>query len=652
MTIKLWPKDYERKNHISKEERLLLRLAERNFQHGDFVVNVDPVGLATPSSKMGFYISPKQGLITYSICSEKLNPNLVDNLIMINNIYENKIYDTLLNSKVLISRDGNTKFLRFPYKHIYILSKDTFETIECDFETLQKLNPYACYKNLTPLSSKEKIKKLSQLKLFNNIRKPYDANFMEITELEKKAIFERLSPEYTIITKEIESCEIQSSNASLDVLDVSITGKELEYKTFYLDDYQVGLVNEIGTGHRVLLANPGAGKSVLLLSKAYKYASMNKDTKILLTCYNNNLADSYQFKKNCANFGENKNLYIMTFHKLVKKIYEECLKRRLSSNIATEDEIKECISLIKNEKINLKFNAIFIDEVQIFNPLFLELCYALYDDSPTSVFLMAGDLNQSVRIQSRRGDAPWKNINGVSLDFKGRVKYIEKNYRNSKQIGDYLNRLLCYMNLKLNEYGLINLGEYEYNSFDIKDEKSIALSAKFGIERMNITKETVDAVIEINKKYCVSYSEIAILFPYQNHSAVGYYNKEWIKKEFDHRGIPYCTICGVNDNDKRTYSKTSGVVLSTIDSSLGLDFKAVIVVGLYPYNYVFGNKMKTKISSWNVIGKMSAVEKEEIQVHMRKMYTACSRARDILYVLSDLDSNSPIEEVLKIPYKG
>mgnify|MGYP000512558637 CR=1 FL=1 len=145
-----------------------------------------------------------------------------------------------------------------------------------------------------------------------------------------------------------------------------ITGKELEYKTFFFDEYQVGVVNDMGKGHRVILANPGAGKSVLLLSKAFKYASLYKGSNVLLTCYNSNLADSYNFKRSCANFGKDIKLFIMTFHKLVKKIYEECLHSHCASNIATEEEIQKCIDMVKQGKVKLRFKAIFIDEVQIF----------------------------------------------------------------------------------------------------------------------------------------------------------------------------------------------------------------------------------------------------------------------------------------------
>jgi superfamily I DNA/RNA helicase len=99
--------------------------------------------------------------------------------------------------------------------------------------------------------------------------------------------------------------------------------------------------------------------------------------------------------------------------------------------------------------------------------------------------------------------------------------------------------------------------------------------------------------------------------------------------------------------ERKRYSETDGVVVSTIDSSLGLDFKAVIVTGLYPYNYVFGdNCYKQVISSWGTVKAMSDDDQAQVQSQMRSIYTACSRARDVLYVLSDLTKGSPMEEIL------
>ena len=100
--------------------------------------------------------------------------------------------------------------------------------------------------------------------------------------------------------------------------------------------------------------------------------------------------------------------------------------------------------------------------------------------------------------------------------------------------------------------------------------------------------------------------------------------------------------------DGRTrYSQTSGVVVSTIESSLGLDFKAVILAGLLPYNYVFPQGGNSKeINSWSGIKAMTEEEQNLVQSQMRSIYTACSRARDILYVLSDLKNGSPMEELI------
>ena len=441
----------------------MLRNADRNFKNGHIVVGIDPLGMSSDTVKMGMYISPREGLITYSLYQGKIDFDNASSYKFYVEMVEEKIYNRLLDSKVLIVRSGEYKTLKFPYKHIIMFFDEKVGSVTATSEQMRRLLNYATYSFFRPITSKGNEKTISQLGIFDGIRKPYDSTFNEITSQECCAIFERLAPEYTVVMNETEMIHVPEKKDVAFNMDLRITGKEIEYKTFFLDEYQVAQVNDMGKGHRVILANPGAGKSVLLLSKAFKYASIYKDSNILLTCYNSNLADSYNFKRACANFGDNHNLYIMTFHKLVKKIYEECLHLHCESNIATEEEIKKCIRWVKDGKVSLKFKAIFIDEVQIFDPLYLELSYFLLDkNDPNHVFLMAGDLNQAVKKLSRKGDAPWKRIESVNLDFTGRVRYIEKNYRNSKGIAEYIANMLKLMNKRLSMLDLINSMEYEY----------------------------------------------------------------------------------------------------------------------------------------------------------------------------------------------
>lgn len=651
MAIRLWPQEYERKDHLTKAEKVLLRNAGRNFRDGHFAVGIDPVGMSTDTVKMGMYISPTEGLITFSIFSGQLEPEQINVYKQYVNMVEDSIYDRLLDSKMLIVRNEDFKTLKFPYKHVIIFAAEKVGKIAATKGQLAQLNNYAVLSFFRPISSDGQEKTIADLRLFDGIRKCYDASFTELTDLECRAIFERLAPEYTVVISETENVQVVEKADADTANNMLITGKELEYKTFFLDEYQVAQVNDMGTGHRVLLANPGAGKSVLLLSKAFKYASLYKKSKVLLTCYNSNLADSYNFKRACANFGNNNNLYIMTFHRLVKKIYEECLHQATGSNIVTDDEIQNCIDKIRNGEVNIRFKAIFIDEVQNFDPLYLELCYLLLEPEDNTTFLMAGDLNQAVRAQSRRGDVPWKRINGVKLDFTGRVKYIEKNYRNSRGIGEYIYEMLKHMNSRFSMLNMISTLEYEYNSFMMGDKPTVALKVETGIARSKIKQKVINAIKEIVKLYKVSYSDIAVLFPVRQKQYLKYFFLYWLEEGLKAEGIPYSLIIS---NDSQPFgghikfSATNGVVISTIESSLGLDFKAVILAGLFPYDYIFPDAMSSKkVSSWSDIQKMTEGEQNLVQSQMRSVYTACSRARDILYVLSDLKSGTPMDEIIK-----
>ena len=649
MAIRLWPQDYERKDHITKAEKNLLRYAARNFKGGHIAVGIDPVGMSNDTVHMGMYISPEEGLLTFSIYPGQLQPSSISSYLMYVNMVETKIYERLIDSKMLIVRDGNYKMLKFPYKHVILFPEEKVGKTAATIEQLNQLLNYATFDYFRPITSNGQEKTVAQLGMFAGVRKQYDKSFVSLSDLECRAIFERLAPEYTVIMNEVENVPVVERKNSVTEKDLRITGKEFEYKTFFLDEYQVAQVNDMGKGHRVILANPGAGKSVLLLSKAFKYASMYKDSKVLLTCYNGNLADSYAFKRACANFGDKHNLFIMTFHKLVNKIYQECLHSHCASFFATDDEVQNCIDFVKAGKVDIRFKAIFIDEVQNFNPLYLELCYLLLEQSEDHVFLMAGDLNQSIRAKSRKGDVPWKQIRGVNLDFTGRVRYIEKNYRNSREIGEYVFGMLTLMNKRLEMLGMINQMEYEYNSFTLGDNPTVALNVRTGINRMDIKKTVISAVIEIATKYKISYSDIAVLFPFRQIPYRHYYFLTWLKQGLDDAGIPYSMIINDGGASTRTkYSNTSGVVISTIESSLGLDFKAVILAGLYPYNYVnMEGQSGKEIKSWAGIKSMTEAEQNAVQSQMRSIYTACSRARDVLYVLSDINAGSPMEEILK-----
>lgn len=100
MALKIWPSDFEKKEHINAAERFLLRNALRNFKDGHFAIGIDPVGFSTKKIHMGMYINPQSGLLTFSIVQGQMNPEDVNGLLMMEKTIEKSIYDRLVNSRL------------------------------------------------------------------------------------------------------------------------------------------------------------------------------------------------------------------------------------------------------------------------------------------------------------------------------------------------------------------------------------------------------------------------------------------------------------------------------------------------------------------------------------------------------------------------
>ena len=162
----------------------------------------------------------------------------------LNEDLEEKILFRLLDSSALIKRENNQKSINIDLKY-YIL--------------FQNIN----YNNLK-IKERNKLKEYSDKVLFKNF---IDINGISLTEIlkksttisdiQEKAIIERLSPEYAIILNEKENLKEVNNNIATNINNISlnISGDELEYKTFALDKEQINLINDISYGHRLILAD-------------------------------------------------------------------------------------------------------------------------------------------------------------------------------------------------------------------------------------------------------------------------------------------------------------------------------------------------------------------------------------------------------------
>ncbi|WP_160676564.1 AAA family ATPase [Clostridium sp. C8-1-8] len=642
LEAKIWPSNFENKDFFSKEEKEIMRFVKSNIEDGNFVAGVNPVGEGI-INKISYYFSRNTGLMTFLIINRE-KESVVSGMEMLETVstsLEKHIMNRLLDSKVLFMKESDKKFLKIPYNHYVVLQNVNLTTLKKkEKEFFRQYENKLLFKNLTTINNKDIIAESK----YNIAGSDY-----QLSEIEEKSIIERLSPEYSVIIPEkydedtIERVPAKKINTRSFSLD--ITGKEIEYKTFALDDEQVELINDLSLGHRLILANPGAGKSVVLLSKAFKVCKLYPDSEVLVTCYNSNLAESYGFRAACSGFNEGKKLHISTFHKFILNLTRDTLGLRLSIN-EFDKALDVLEQAIDNGKIKLRFRAIFIDEVQIFEPRWLDICYKLINANEEHIFLLAGDLNQDLRNMSKKGKAVWQLAKLIPSNFRGRVKYLNKNYRNTREICSYINTQLEFMNTKTEQIGVNVTKEFDINTFGITDRQGIPVTVK-RINKFDFQKEVIMSVKEIHKKYNVDYSDIAIIFPYKLQPVLKYYPLAWIRSGLDKEGIYYKIICPDGKNPKEKYIGGDGVVLTTVDSALGLDFRAVIVAAIYPLSYINRDYKFIEITEWNMLNNFSEEEKEAYLNGLRKIYTASSRAREILYVLSEVREKLPIDEFIK-----
>lgn len=460
-------------------------------------------------------------------------------------------------------------------------------------------------------------------------------------EYKRTAILERLLTEYTTIGKAISYKKSEEVPENYG-FPKNISANDLNLSSFALDEYQISLINKMKYGHYLFLANPGTGKSVLLLSKAYRLTNLYKKGIVLITCKNKNLENIYEKRSFLSGFWSRENLEISTFDKLVINILDANSISQSFSENRYEENLDSLYNALRSNRIRTKFKAIFVDEVQLFNSKMLDSLYLMLENPETSFFELYGDINQDVKSEKRDFMSPWRGTLCLPK-FTGRTYKLQKNYRNTIEIGEYLNSIHDKIVEDLQYLGTKIVAEdYNIDSHCFrKGVKPIVYETK----RDNFVYY-LDKAIQSIKKEGLDYNDIAIIFPKQSFIQKKYYPLQWIEDYLNKKNIPCSRIFGKDFTKKKLISNADGIIISTIESSLGLDFKAVIVCGLYEYDYCFDSRngktvmfelpsicaIKNTPNNWIFVSSFSQYAKQ--------FYTAASRARDFLYIICDSENIS------------
>jgi hypothetical protein len=472
------------------------------------------------------------------------------------------VVDTLKKDKSLIQLEGKYKFqLKFPYGHGVVFtrlySKDFVQ------EGLYSvIEPNLCLTRDEIDPDKEGFsEEVLMEKILNMFVVPF--RLKESLSIEDiNAIRYHLFPEVRI------SAEYKPPVPYQDQLLLSLH----DIKT--MDLHQENLAKQIGDKNRLIRGVAGSGKTIILASRAKMLSKQNPDWKILILCYNISLSnaiqqmihhmfnepeDLFDFDPNAKSV-HNENIIVRNFHSWLKND----LRIR-------EQQLPDIIEkLERNEAILPTYDAVLIDEGQDFEADWLRLV-SLLINADTQSLLLVEDRAQTIYQRKR------SYLQDTGLSFQGRSKVLSINYRNTQQIvkfaWEFYRKHSMFKNKVVNrelEGEIIAPQSTKRRG----PESGIVKAANF-FEEMRIVARSIKK-LHLEKK--VPLEDILIL--YRVKRTHKYPIIDIIKRSLKAEGLPYFWITE-NDVSKRSYAKDDGnVKISTIDSSKGLDFRAVFIVNV------------------------------------------------------------------------
>lgn len=340
-----------------------------------------------------------------------------------------------------------------------------------------------------------------------------------------------------------------------------------------LDRQQEALARGLGDGHRVIRGVAGSGKTLVLTFRARHLAALHPRQNVLVTCYNRSLAASLG-----RQLGDLRNVAVKRIDQVITDVVfrTDAVRVNFSDTPGLADRASMALAALdaSSERTVVRYEHVLIDEAQDFPTSALRLCVRLLTDESTSLLVVA-DAAQNIY----RNAFTWK---AAGINASGRTRVLSIGYRNTREVLEFAHGFLM-------KGGDVRLDR----DSDAGDESAVippTLSTRHGpipliiysdspqLECLGIAEHCADRIAKGS-----SPGSIAVL--YGSRWAEHF---DWItalRAAFDRLQVPYCWATNPED---RSGKDTLGaapdperVVLSTIHSAKGLEWRHVVLVAIF-----------------------------------------------------------------------
>ena len=341
-----------------------------------------------------------------------------------------------------------------------------------------------------------------------------------------------------------------------------------------LDLRQEHNARNIRDGHRIIQGVAGSGKTVLLIARVKLIADQRPRENLLVLCYNVALS---AYLKTCLQTYTNVTVtHFDGFSKL------NGVTRRRSER-RSEDDIELGRRLLDslregNSRFSHHFDAVFIDEAQDFESNWFSCVLESMKDPNDGDLLIVADGNQGLYKRDR--NATWKSL-GIQARGRtiGKDFDLDQNYRNTREIVELANLFSSADSLESTDEDnirslAIDISKCRRGNNHKPRLINVSSRTDESIAVVQTVKSLLDGYWFGNKITPLQPNEIGILYSYAPRP-----NRSNMRTIIDSIQ-ELAPVLWLNDPDNRRREDVNfnGVRIQTLNSSKGLQFKAVILI--------------------------------------------------------------------------
>ncbi|MCF3608976.1 AAA domain-containing protein [Planktothrix agardhii 1033] len=343
-----------------------------------------------------------------------------------------------------------------------------------------------------------------------------------------------------------------------------------------LDIKQEQLARSINSGHRLFCGVAGSGKTLILLSRAKALAHELFPKRILILCFNVTLAAYLRSLIDDSDPLYQERITACHFHEWAKSILGRLPNPRLFEDGDYDGEIGDRLLIALEElPLDQRWDAVFVDEAHTFAPSWFRCCVAALKSPEDGDLMIVSDGSQSLY---QRQKFSWKS---VGIKAQGRTRKLNQNYRNTQEILSAAWNVVQSLSAQDD-----NIDEDDV-AFPIVEPCAALRTGQRPLLHLaaNRQAEVESAIAQIQQLLTKGYEpkDIGIIYRYKAR-----YEQEpfdFLTEQLEQLGMGYYWV----NQDKREYSnRRPGVRIITAKSSLGLEFKAVLI--LWVQQFGVGNE--------------------------------------------------------------